>query len=359
MKKVLYISGSLLPSKFANSVHVMKMCQAFAKNGIETKLTAMGGEEIDVFNFYNVENIFQICKTKIQSHNFLRFFKYNLLCFNQIKKFDGVVFLRYFYPIIWCLLFKKEIIIELHGVSNSKVINYFLRKAFKYEGLISAIFITEKLKDEYLSKFGVPREKALVLADCADIPVKVKTNTDVKEIGYVGHLYEGRGVEIIIEVAKQLVDSNFHIVGGNEEDVAKYRAMAPNNITFYGFVTQSELSEIYGNFSIALAPYQHKVSIGKAGIDTAKWMSPMKVFEYMSYKKAVIMSDLPALREVGENNKDFLYVAPNKVDEWIAAVRKFQNDNLLYNNIIENSYNLFLENYTWNGRVRRILSITN
>ena len=38
--KILYISKSIIPSRTANSIHVMKMCQAFADNGHEVVLLA-------------------------------------------------------------------------------------------------------------------------------------------------------------------------------------------------------------------------------------------------------------------------------------------------------------------------------
>lgn len=356
MKKVLYVSGSLLPSKYANSVHVMKMCQALAKNGVETTLTAMGAEEVDVFNFYDVDHIFKIKKTKLIKSNIIRFLKYNWLCFQQIRRHEGTVYLRYFYPLIWCLIFRKSIIVEFHGVSKSKIINGLFKKVFKSKNLIAVVFITEKLKEIYVEQFVVPKDKCKILADCADNPEKIIENTNTKEVGYVGHLYEGRGIEVIIEVANALPDTNFHIIGGNEKDVERYKSISPSNIKYYGFVTQGELSEIYGKFSIALAPYQNKVSIGKAGADTAKWMSPMKVFEYMAYRKAIIMSDLPALREVGKDSIHFLYVTPDKPQEWINAITLFQNNNVFFENIRENSYKKFLENYTWDGRAKEIIN---
>jgi len=36
--KILYISKSIIPSRSANSIHVMKMCQAFSDNGHEVVL---------------------------------------------------------------------------------------------------------------------------------------------------------------------------------------------------------------------------------------------------------------------------------------------------------------------------------
>ena len=38
---ILYISNSIIPSRTANSIHVMKMCQAFADNGHEVTLLAL------------------------------------------------------------------------------------------------------------------------------------------------------------------------------------------------------------------------------------------------------------------------------------------------------------------------------
>ena len=38
--RILYISKSIIPSRTANSINVMKMCQAFAENGHEVVLLA-------------------------------------------------------------------------------------------------------------------------------------------------------------------------------------------------------------------------------------------------------------------------------------------------------------------------------
>ena len=38
--KICYLSASLIPSRYANSVQVMKMCQAFVRNGHEVELYA-------------------------------------------------------------------------------------------------------------------------------------------------------------------------------------------------------------------------------------------------------------------------------------------------------------------------------
>ena len=61
--KMVYISSSIIPSTQANSVHVMKMAQAFSDNNIDITLIARNGDEkltkdLDVYSFYGVKKNF-------------------------------------------------------------------------------------------------------------------------------------------------------------------------------------------------------------------------------------------------------------------------------------------------------------
>lgn len=46
--KIAYLSSSEIPSRSASSVHVMKMCQAFARNGHDVTLFGLDGSQEDV-----------------------------------------------------------------------------------------------------------------------------------------------------------------------------------------------------------------------------------------------------------------------------------------------------------------------
>ena len=65
--KIVYLSKSLIPSRSANSIQVMKMCQAFAKCGNEVTLVAPDSKHCEsgvenVYAYYSVEPIFHIKK---------------------------------------------------------------------------------------------------------------------------------------------------------------------------------------------------------------------------------------------------------------------------------------------------------
>ena len=61
--KILYISKSTIPSRSANSIHVMKMCQALSDNGHEVVLLAPDIKKKyehginDVYDYYAVKKI--------------------------------------------------------------------------------------------------------------------------------------------------------------------------------------------------------------------------------------------------------------------------------------------------------------
>ena len=64
--RIAYLSSAWIPSRTANSIHVMKMCQALARAGHEVVLFAPDNaktgapNEPDPFDYYGIERIFHI-----------------------------------------------------------------------------------------------------------------------------------------------------------------------------------------------------------------------------------------------------------------------------------------------------------
>jgi glycosyltransferase involved in cell wall biosynthesis len=104
-------------------------------------------------------------------------------------------------------------------------------------------------------------------------------------------------------------------------------------------------------------PYQKSVSVGLAGVDTAQWMSPMKMFEYMSVGVPIISSDLPVLKEVLVHNKNALLVKPNNVDEWSRALQQIDESPELEEKLGQTAYKQYAEKYTWKIRAKGILNL--
>ena len=179
-------------------------------------------------------------------------------------------------------------------------------------------------------------------------------------VGYIGSIYPGRGVEVICELAKKNPKIIFNIIGGSNELSKKYKKKYNfKNLNFLGFIPYSNITDYFSNQNILIAPYQEKIGIsGGVGINTASYMSPLKLFEYMASRRAIIVSKLPVLEEV-VNSDCVMFCDPTEINSWNSALNKLINNDKLYNNLIDNSYKLFINNYTVEKRVENINSFIN
>ena len=115
-------------------------------------------------------------------------------------------------------------------------------------------------------------------------------------VGYSGHLYPGRGISIILEIAQRLPEMNFLIIGGDPSDINRLKRNLANrqfhNVVLTGFVPNAVLPKYQSACDVLLMPYQRQVSASSGG-DISRYLSPMKLFEYMACGRAICSSDLP------------------------------------------------------------------
>jgi glycosyltransferase involved in cell wall biosynthesis len=179
-------------------------------------------------------------------------------------------------------------------------------------------------------------------------------------VGYIGSLYEGRGVEIIGGVASRCPEVHFHLIGGDPDHVKAWRQKLSklDNITLHGFMPYGEAAAYRQVFDVLLAPYQREVSVGSHGkAEASRYMCPIKLFEYMATGKAIICSDLPVLHEILEDGQTALLCPPDDVDAWAAAVDRLYRDPLLRETIGEQARTKFINQHTWQKRAEQVLEV--
>lgn len=373
MSKIVYLSKSTIPSRTANSVHVMKMCQALANKNHEVILYSYAGDSVDdVYKFYGVNKNFKVVSTKRAFKNKIQPLYHLMKVKAELKKSSqpDIIYSRDLLTL--SILSKKGIpfAYEAHSYPSNNVSiqlekRLFNNKNFKFIGVISSA-----LEKEYLKNYPkLLAGKTLVIPDGADLPLNLYNNKDIDislldnnnhnrpQIGYVGHLYKGRGIDVVLDTANKLPNYDFHIIGGEDKDIKYWsnKISSQENVYFHGFVPNYKLIEYYNKMDILLAPYQSEVIIGNGRTDTSKWMSPMKIFEYMSYKKCIISSDLEVLKEVLVDRQNSLLVSPLLIDDWVDAINEVINDKNLYERLSTNAYNDLVNKYTWSKRAEKIL----
>lgn len=370
--KLLYLSNALVPSRQANSIHVLKICSAFSKINFEVSLICQNNiedesknDEEKIFKFYGIEKKFKIYALEKYKSVFSSYVYAFKSFFIALYKRPRIIVSRFILSGFLCSIF-FDTYIELHQLphKNSRIQKYLLnilRFCPRFRGLI---VISKPLK-KIFHDIGFSNEMIHVLPDGADTPEKVDKSlkidyrlNDKFKVGYTGHLYKGRGIDLLISIAKTCSWLEMNIVGGNENDIIFYKQkvkkMGINNIKIHGFLEPSKIFKFNSNMDVLVAPYQKKIHLESGDTTTEKWMSPLKIFEYMATGKPIICSRIEVLNEVLEDNRNCLLCDPEKEEEWINAIKKVKNDNNLREKISKEAYSDLVNKFSWRKRAEKI-----
>lgn len=370
--KIVYISNSTIPSLTANSIQVMKMCQAMVQRGFDVELfiprrrIAFDLQKVDLHHHYGIKSQFQIhkifCRGRFGSHI------YGLLA--VLKAFRAkadIIFTRDILVAAIAARMKVPVICELHqmpvGFGSPLYFRLFLSSSNQNTVLV---VITESLKRDLLSVYskhidgrnivvspdGVDMERFNNIPEIGEARQKLEIKIDGVIAGYSGHLYPGKGIEVVLMLAKMCPEINFLIVGGQPDDVAtikrKLEIEGTKNVFLQGFVSNTELPLYLAACDVLLLPCQLSIS-GSSGGDISRWTSPLKLFEYMACKRLIIASDLPVLREI-LNEEIALLCAPDNLDMWKQALLKVLEDGNCHKAMARHAYEKVQE-YSWVNRV--------
>jgi glycosyltransferase involved in cell wall biosynthesis len=364
-----------IPSTMANSIAVMRFCNALSIRGITLELIIpsdfKGARKIknerEIWDFYGLEVTFKI--SRIPSKKYYKFGVIGRIVFKSLLVFIGIynkndlLYFRHVELAILAGLLGKIVVIELHQISdidNSLSLKLLTRLAKKRK--IFFVVITHKGAKKLL-RHGVDENKILVAPSAIDnmnfiqnishteTRMKLQLRNDQKIIVYSGNLYEGRGIEKIIEAMRDFPQLMLVIVGGNQKDIDRCKEIVLNNphknILFVGSVLPREVPDYLLAADMLVMPYTTYTS-------THKDMSPLKMFEYMASGKPIISSDFPVLREILKDKVNSILVEPDNASA-ISEGIQWVLDNPKNAKLIAEQARKDVEQYTWDKRAERIV----
>jgi glycosyltransferase involved in cell wall biosynthesis len=373
-----YISPSLLPSLSANSVHVVRQVRALADAGANVTLYACRAvrregdlpgaiEQQYGVSMRGVRLVTRFGSTHAAGPRITAFAAPRVLAANR----PFIISRNLYAAFVLGVLARQPLVYEIHDVETG--FRGRLQRAVLQAKSTRVVVISARLGEFLAQAHGAARNPLRILHDAAPgdiVPVpaderRARLAAAVPEAtkrwrgvcGYVGHLYPGRGVEVIEAMARELGDVLFVVVGGTEADVAGARARnSSGNLVFTGHRPHRSALELACCTDVLLMPYQPVVSIGVAGRDTARWMSPMKMFEYMASGVPIVSSDLPVLREVLRDGDNALLAPPGEATVWSAIVRRLLDDPALRTHLARRARTQFLAHHTWEQRARALMN---
>jgi glycosyltransferase involved in cell wall biosynthesis len=370
--KIAMIAPSFIPSRRANSIQTMKMAQAFTLLGHQVLVVVPGDDpklswDQEIVPHYGLSAKFDLAW--VSTKGILHGYDFALSSIKTAKKWGTeLIFTRQ--PQTAALTSTRGIptIFEAHDLPPGRMGPVFFKRFLRGSGCRGIVSISDALLNAIRSIYDLGDSATVTSPDGVDLerytdlptPSKARMDLNLKDkftIGYTGHFYPGRGIEVLLDSAAKLPKVQFLFVGGQPADIKRISETISHNgsenVTLTGFIDNAELPKYQAACDTLLMPYQLNVS-GSSGGDIGKYLSPMKMFEYLAVGRPILSSDLPVLREV-LNQDNSILLEPSDVDSWVAAINQLQNDAELRNKLSANA-KATSQNHSWQSRAGNILS---
>ena len=260
-------------------------------------------------------------------------------------------------------------VLEIHAEITGKLGPWLMRRFWRSSTSKRMLVTTRPLRDavERVAGLTFPEDAVQIAPNGVD-PAQYESLPDAAEarrqlgledkltVGFTGHIYPGRGADLLFELAKRMPDVNFLWVGGTPDEVSYWRdqlaGAGASNVTMTGFVENSRLPLYQAAADVLLMPYGRSIS-ASSGQDIAEVINPMKMFDYMAAGRAIVSADLPVIHEVlNENNA--VFCEPGNADAWEKTLR-----DLLANEsrrlALGAQARKDVARYTWVARAKRAL----
>ncbi len=373
MQKLFYIANIRFPTERAHGIQVAKMCEAFSREGAKVTLLVPDRKTLhdDPFSYYGIERIFTIEKISVPDtvswgslgflvESFL--FAYRAARRVQQER-ECVVYTREEFPL---LFLEKGIraFYEAHQF-RGRMLRRLCKRAL---GIFS---ISQGLKDALVAA-GYPAEKIAVAHDGFDAQQFSETvskeearrrllfsteqtssgdsvgTSPQKIVMYIGGLEAWKGAETLFKAAGSLAEQRIvvAVIGGTPHEIARVRPLYPH-VVFLGARPYRELPVHQQAADALVIPNSARAPLSRT------FASPLKLFAHMASGIPLIVSDVPALREVVGPESAFLFT-PDDPQSLARAVQK-----VLQEPAHAHEKALFAKEkvteYTWERRARSIL----
>jgi glycosyltransferase involved in cell wall biosynthesis len=370
--KIACITTSVVPSKTANSIQAMKVVHALHEIGHEVHLWVPEFEKStwdQIADIYGLKSRFEITWTRFLPVS--KQYDFSWKSVSAANRWEAeVVYTWALQAAVFAQMRGLPTVMEFHDFPMGRVgPELFKIFAFSHQkklSLCTTRTLAEGMQERYGFQFdpselqiapnGTETERYQNLPSPEDSR-RTLGLPDGFTIGYTGHFYAGRGMELLTEIAHQMPEVNFLWVGGRQEDIAPWleqlNKQSIHNVTITGFIPNSRLPLYQAAADALVMPYGKKIS-GSSGGDISKVINPMKMFDYMAAGRPIIASDISVFHEV--LNENFaIFCEAETPESWTNVIQSLQldPDRRERMGLIASKE---AEKYTWQNRARETVS---
>ncbi len=326
-----------MPIEKAHGIQIAKMCEAFIEAGVDVTLVVprRATDERSVRDYYHLRVDVPLVRLPVldwyrggRLGYFLSSVSFMLsyLLYIGYKKVAGENFILYTvdtdnYSSSALVLLGLPLFSEMHGAKPSTIPQ---RTLFRRAHGIVAInkIIVKKLQETF------PRSSARYIVEPNGVDLSVFAGIDKRDartrlglphdipiVLYTGRFFGWKGLEILPHAAVLTPFMRWQMVGGTEEEFARVvKDPLPANFFLAGSRPHSEMP-------LWFAAADALIVLGTArDIQSYRYTSPMKLFEYLAAGRPIIASRTPAIQEI-VSEEEVLFYEPDDVNDLARAAQ--------------------------------------
>jgi len=386
--RLVYFADIRLPLERANGIQSMETCRALAERGHDVSLVARPDTATprrDPYAYYGMSRHerFRIEPAPVTGPQFARRTGYLAFALGRAmgRTRADVLFTRDLGAAALLLrippALRAPLVYESHGyapdvsaelpnlvataapASARKLQRLAARERLVWHEAAGYVTITRALAELLVERFG-PRDNVAVVADgvrlAPDRRLVPPPAGGPPVVGYAGHLYAWKGVDVLLEAIARVPSVRGLVVGGHdrEPDLPRVRARAADlgiadRVEFTGLVAPPGVAAHLARAHVLVLPNL------PTAIST-RFTSPLKLFEYMAAGRPIVASDLPAIREVLQDGENAILVPAGQADALAAAIERLLAESDYAGRLAHAAFHAAAA-FTWERRAARLEAV--
>jgi len=361
--RIIYPYNEILPKKKAHDVFIMHECAALAALGWDvTLLVGKGSSEKTLLTHYNlspmkqlhIEPLFTLRKNTLlplswnlpffmSCQSVIRTQKPDIVitsvrkqaAFHHLRKVAGV---RYIYEAHELCYYpetpthKGNLQLEKIMLSHSDHV----------------IITTEALKEILLNPpYSLKQPIDVVPLAVQATALPPPPPTDPLVVMYIGQLYAGQGLPLLLSALKDAPHIHLNILGGTPQEIDHLSKLAQDlsisaSVHFLGFVPPHRIRKIAESAHAFVAPFE---KVGRM-----PYVAHTKLFEYAEWGRPIIAPNLPIVNEHFQEGKGVILFEPGNPASLASCMNALKQETVRQK--LQKEISAYSGKFSWTNRAK-------
>jgi len=350
--RVLYAFDNLVPSAQADTEQLVSNVSALSRRDLDvTLLTPRLGSEMDaqgIREFYKTSGAFEVAQ-------------YQPLRWPRIGQKADILYTRNLPIAVLAAVRGHQVVFETYRPwpDQYPALRGVIRRLTRSPNFVGGIFHSELARDSH-ARAGAPPDRLLVahngyepsrmepVLSRAEARRRLQLTEDRPLAVYTGRVTDGKGLEVVLEMAGRSPDVSFLLVGARGTDPFERGAEAISNISLVPWQGYDAVSDwLYAADVLIIPP--SSAPLERHG----HTVLPIKLISYLAAGRPILAPSTPDVCELLSDGRNAALVTPGDAGHAVEALHRILADSELSARLASGALETARE-LTWDSRAERI-----